>query len=42
MDGEEIVPTVSAQWVVDFGDGFSARNLFRMIRFAAAQSREVP
>jgi hypothetical protein len=32
--GEQIVPTLSAQLRVDFGDGFSARNLFRMIRFA--------
>jgi predicted nuclease of restriction endonuclease-like (RecB) superfamily len=32
--GEQIVPTLSAQLVPDFGDGFSARNLFRMIRFA--------
>jgi predicted nuclease of restriction endonuclease-like (RecB) superfamily len=32
--GEQIVPTLSAQLVVEFGDGFSARNLFRMIRFA--------
>lgn len=32
--GEEIVPTLSAQLVPEFGDGFSKRNLFRMIRFA--------
>lgn len=32
--GEQIVPTLSAQLVADFGDGFSRRNLFRMIRFA--------
>jgi predicted nuclease of restriction endonuclease-like (RecB) superfamily len=32
--GEEIVPTVSAQLVAEFGEGFSKRNLFRMIRFA--------
>jgi predicted nuclease of restriction endonuclease-like (RecB) superfamily len=32
--GEEIVPTVSAQFVPRFGEGFSKRNLFRMIRFA--------
>jgi hypothetical protein len=32
--GEQIVPTLSAQLTSDFGDGFSARNLFRMIRFA--------
>jgi predicted nuclease of restriction endonuclease-like (RecB) superfamily len=32
--GEEIVPTVSAQLVPEFGEGFSKRNLFRMIRFA--------
>ncbi len=34
--GEQIVPTVSAQLVPEYGDGFSARNLFRMIRFAEA------
>jgi predicted nuclease of restriction endonuclease-like (RecB) superfamily len=32
--GEEIVPTLSAQLVPEFGEGFSKRNLFRMIRFA--------
>src|SRR6266545_2310982 len=32
--GEQIVPTLSAQLTADFGDGFSARNLFRMVRFA--------
>jgi predicted nuclease of restriction endonuclease-like (RecB) superfamily len=32
--GEQIVPTLSAQLVPEFGDGFIARNLFRMIRFA--------
>lgn len=32
--GEQIVPTLSAQLVPDFGDGFGSRNLFRMIRFA--------
>jgi hypothetical protein len=32
--GEEIVPTLSAQLVAEFGEGFSKRNLFRMIRFA--------
>jgi hypothetical protein len=31
---EEIVSTVSAQLVPEFGEGFSKRNLFRMIRFA--------
>ena len=30
--GEEIVPTLSAQLVPEFGEGFSKRNLFRMIR----------
>jgi len=33
-DGEEIVPTVSAQLVTEFGAGFGVRNLFRMIKFA--------
>jgi hypothetical protein len=32
--GEEIVPTLSAQLVPDFGKGFGVRNLFRMIKFA--------
>jgi hypothetical protein len=32
--GEEIVPTLSAQLVADFGQGYSARNLFRMVHFA--------
>src|SRR5262245_44837776 len=32
--GEEILPTLSAKLVADFGDGFSARNLARMVRFA--------
>jgi predicted nuclease of restriction endonuclease-like (RecB) superfamily len=32
--GEEILPTLSAKLVNDFGNGFSARNLARMVRFA--------
>jgi len=32
--GEEILPTVSAKLVPEFGSGFSVRNLSRMIRFA--------
>jgi predicted nuclease of restriction endonuclease-like (RecB) superfamily len=32
--GEEILPTLSAKLVQDFGDGYSARNLARMVRFA--------
>ncbi|CAD6874562.1 PDDEXK nuclease domain-containing protein [Methylomonas fluvii] len=32
--GEEILPTLSAKLVQDYGQGFSARNLARMIRFA--------
>lgn len=32
--GKQIVPTVSAQLVPLYGEGFSVRNLFRMIRFA--------
>jgi hypothetical protein len=32
--GEEIVPTLSAQLVPEFGTGFGVRNLFRMIKFA--------
>ncbi len=31
--GEKIVPTVSAQLVEEFGEGFSRRNLFRMVHF---------
>jgi hypothetical protein len=34
--GEQIVPTLSAQLVPEFGQGFAKRNLFRMIRFAEA------
>ena len=32
--GEEIVPTLSAQLVADFGRSFTTRNLFHMTRFA--------
>jgi predicted nuclease of restriction endonuclease-like (RecB) superfamily len=32
--GRKIVPTLSAKLVPQFGSGFSARNLFRMIHFA--------
>jgi predicted nuclease of restriction endonuclease-like (RecB) superfamily len=32
--GEQIVPTLSAQLVAEFGTGFSRPNLFRMLRFA--------
>ena len=32
--GEEIVPTVSAQLVPEVGEGFSARNLARMVQFS--------
>jgi predicted nuclease of restriction endonuclease-like (RecB) superfamily len=32
--GEEIVTTLSAQLAPEYGEGFSARNLFRMIKFA--------
>jgi predicted nuclease of restriction endonuclease-like (RecB) superfamily len=34
--GEQIVPTLSAKLVRDYGSGFSARNLARMIQFAEA------
>ena len=34
--GEEIVPTVSAQLAPEYGDGFSKRNLFRMVQFSEA------
>ncbi len=32
--GEEILPTLSAKLVREYGDGYSERNLARMIRFA--------
>lgn len=32
--GEKILPTLSAKLVPEYGEGFSARNLARMIRFA--------
>ncbi len=32
--GEEIVTTLSAQLAPEYGEGFSARNLFRMIKFS--------
>lgn len=32
--GEEIVPTLSAQLIKDFGNGFSVKNMRHMIRFA--------
>ena len=32
--GEQIVPTLSAQLVTEFGMGFSTRNTWYMIRFA--------
>lgn len=32
--GKQIVQTVSAQLVSEFGEGFSVRNLFKMIKFA--------
>jgi hypothetical protein len=32
--GEEILPTLSAKLVPEFGNGFGIRNLSRMIRFA--------
>ncbi|MDE9385624.1 YhcG family protein [Pseudomonas aeruginosa] len=34
--GEEILPTLSAKLVRDYGRGFSARNLARMIKFSEA------
>lgn len=40
--GEEIVPTLSTQLIPEFGKGFSARNLFRMIRFSEVfEDREI-
>ncbi len=32
--GEEVVPTLSAQLISEFGSSFSTRNLWHMIRFA--------
>ena len=34
--GEEILPTLSAKLVQDYGQGFGARNLARMVKFAEA------
>jgi hypothetical protein len=34
--GQEILPTLSAKLVPEFGQGYSARNLARMIQFAEA------
>lgn len=39
--GEEILPTLSAKLVQDYGQGFSARNLARMVRFAELFPDEV-
>ena len=38
--GEEILPTLSAKLVPDYGKGFSARNLARMVQFVEAFSDE--
>jgi hypothetical protein len=38
--GEEIVPTVSAQLVQEFGIGFAEKNLRRMVQFAEAFPEE--
>ena len=38
--GEEILPTLSAKLVPEYGKGFSARNLSRMIQFAEAFPEE--
>jgi hypothetical protein len=38
--GEEILPTLSAKLVPDYGQGFSARNLARMVKFAEAFTDE--
>jgi hypothetical protein len=39
--GERIVPTLSAQLQSEFGDGFSKRNVFRMMKFAKTFSERV-
>jgi len=38
--GEEIVPTLSAQLVQEFGEGFAEKNLRRMVQFAEAFPEE--
>jgi predicted nuclease of restriction endonuclease-like (RecB) superfamily len=38
--GDEIVPTLSAQLAPEYGEGFSKRNLFRMMKFAEYFSKE--
>ena len=38
--GEEIVPTLSAQLAEEFGEGFSEKNLRRMVQFAEAFPNE--
>jgi len=38
--GEEIVPTLSAQLVQEFGTGFAEKNLRRMVQFAEAFPEE--
>jgi predicted nuclease of restriction endonuclease-like (RecB) superfamily len=38
--GKEILPTLSAKLVPDYGEGFSQRNLARMIRFAQVFPKE--
>jgi hypothetical protein len=32
--GEQIVQSLSAQLIIEYGKGFSKRNLFNMIQFA--------
>ncbi len=39
--GEEILPTLSAKLAVEYGRGFSRRNLFNMIRFAEVFTKEL-
>ena len=38
--GAEIVPTLSAQLIPEYGEGFGKRNLFRMIKFAGSFTDE--
>ena len=38
--GEEIVPTLAAQFVRDYGRGFAEKNLRRMVQFATTFSDE--
>jgi hypothetical protein len=40
--GEQIVPTLSAQLALEFGEGFDTHNFFRPIRFVVRQPEQAP